>query len=63
MKMSAVIVLIIAAIAVAVELALAWVPMQLLMAHITRNVQQFIERQRERRRAPRDGHDRRKVAP
>jgi hypothetical protein len=47
--------------AVAFALALAYLPMKLLMLHIARSVTAFIERQRERRRVDRETPDRRKV--
>ncbi|HEX7420131.1 MAG TPA: hypothetical protein VF505_09610 [Thermoanaerobaculia bacterium] len=57
---SAVITLIVIAAAVALGIALAYVPMRLLMAHIARNVVAFIQRQRDRRNSDRDTPDRRK---
>lgn len=47
--------------AVALGIALAYVPLRLLLAQMARNVQQFIERQRERRAAARDSPERRKA--
>jgi hypothetical protein len=61
--MSAIVVLIIAALAVILAVALAYVPLRLLVGHIARNVREFIQRQRERRTVDRDTPDRRKVAP
>ncbi len=46
---------------IALALALAYVPMKLLVVQIARNVVQMIERQRERRQAPRPTPDRRKA--
>ena len=43
-------------------LALAYVPMRLLLAQMARNVRSFIQRQRERRAVARDTPDRRKAA-
>ena len=59
---SVVITLVVIAAAVALGIALAYVPMKLLMAHIARNVVAFIQRQRDRRSGPRDTPDRRKEA-
>jgi hypothetical protein len=47
--------------AVALALALAYLPMKLLLGHIAKTVSAFIERQRERRRVERETPDRRKV--
>jgi hypothetical protein len=47
------------AVAVALGIALAYVPMRLLVSQMARNVQQFIQRQRDRRRVERDTPDRR----
>ncbi|HEX6642703.1 MAG TPA: hypothetical protein VF215_16410 [Thermoanaerobaculia bacterium] len=47
------------AVALAVALALAYVPMRLLMSRMARNVSNFIQRQRDRRREARDTPDRR----
>jgi hypothetical protein len=60
-KMSAIVVLIIAALAVILAVGLAYVPLRLLVGHIARNVREFIQRQRERRTVDRDTPDRRKV--
>ncbi len=60
---SAVITLIVIAAAVVLGIALAYVPMRLLMSHIARNVVAFIQRQRDRRMTDRDTPDRRKEAP
>ena len=46
-------------VALAIALALAYVPMRLLIGQITRNIRQYIERQRERRRIVRATPDRR----
>jgi peptidoglycan/LPS O-acetylase OafA/YrhL len=51
--------LIVAAVCIILALALAWVPMRLIVGHITRNIKQYIERKRERRAAARDTPDRR----
>lgn len=47
---------------VALSLALAYVPMRLLVGQIARNVREFIQRQRDRRTISRDTPDRRKEA-
>lgn len=47
------------AVALAIGLALAYVPMRLLLGQMARNVTQLIQRQRERRRVARDTPDRR----
>jgi hypothetical protein len=60
---SVVITLVVIAAAVALGIALAYVPMRLLMGHIARNVVAFIQRQRERRASSRDTPDRRKEVP
>lgn len=60
---SVVITLIVIAAAVALGIALAYLPMRLLVSHIAANVKQFIQRQRDRRSASRDTPDRRKEAP
>ena len=59
--MSSIATLLIVAAAIALGVALAYVPMRLLVAHMARTVKQFIERQRDRRRQSRDTPDRRKV--
>jgi len=60
MSLVALIILFVAlAIALALSIALAYVPMRLLLAQISRNVRQFIERQRDRRRLERETPDRR----
>jgi hypothetical protein len=61
--MSAIVVLIIAALAVVLALGLAYVPLRLLVGHIAKNVREFIQRQRERRTVDRATPDRRKIAP
>ena len=47
------------ALALAIGLALAYVPMRLLLGQMARNVTQFIQRQRDRRRQARSTPDRR----
>jgi hypothetical protein len=42
-------------------IVLAYVPMRLLISQMAKNVQQFIQRQRDRRALARDTPDRRKV--
>lgn len=46
-------------VALALGLALAYVPMRLLLAQMARNVTSFIQRQRDRRREERGTPDRR----
>ena len=57
---SIVITLVVIAAAVALGVALAYLPMRLLVSHIAANVKQFIQRQRDRRRIDRETPDRRK---
>ena len=59
--MSTIVILIVVALAVLLAIGLAYVPLRLLLAHIARNVREFIERQRERRSVDRATGDRRKV--
>jgi len=59
--MSWIITLLIIAAAIALGLALAYLPMRLLISQMAKNVKQFMQRQRERRRQDRDTPDRRKV--
>jgi hypothetical protein len=59
--MSTVVTLIVVAVAIVIALGLAYVPMRLLVGTIAKNVRQFIERQRERRRVARGTPDRRKA--
>ena len=47
--------------AIVFALALAYVPMQLLISQMAKGVQQFIQRQRDRRSLARDTPDRRKA--
>jgi hypothetical protein len=61
--MSAIVVLVIAALAVVLALGLAYLPLRLLVGHIAKNVRAFIQRQRERRTVDRATPDRRKIAP
>jgi hypothetical protein len=60
--MSSIATLLIVAAAILLGVALAYVPMRLLVSHMARTVRQFIERQRDRRHAARKSPDRRKVA-
>lgn len=46
-------------VALAIGLALAYVPMRLLLGQMARNITTFIQRQRDRRRVERDTPDRR----
>lgn len=61
--MSAIVVLVIAALAVMVAIAVAYVPLRLLVDHIARNIREFIQRERERRSVGRETVERRKVVP
>jgi len=63
MNMSAIVVLVIAALAVILALGLAYLPLRLLVGHMAKHVRAFIQRQRERRTVDRTTPDRRKVAP
>ena len=58
--MSLIITLIVIAAAVLLGIALAYLPMRLLLGQIARNVSAFIQRQRDRRRTARGTPDRRK---
>lgn len=58
---SVVVTLVVIAAAVALGIALAYVPMRLLLSQMAKNVAQFIQRQRDRRRIARDTPDRRKA--
>jgi hypothetical protein len=50
--------------AVVLGVALAYVPMRILLSTMARNIREFIQRQRDRRRIARDTPDRRKeVSP
>lgn len=50
--------------AVVLGVALAYVPMRILLGTMARNIREFIQRQRDRRRIARDTPDRRKeVSP
>jgi hypothetical protein len=60
--MSSLVTIVVVAAAVALAVGLAYVPMRLLVTTMARNVRQFIQRQRDRRRIARDTPDRRKVA-
>jgi flagellar biogenesis protein FliO len=61
MSMPTIIFLVALTLAIAFALALAYVPMRLLISQMAKNVQQFIQRQRDRRALARDTPDRRKV--
>ena len=58
---SVVVTLVVIAAAVVLGIALAYLPMRLLLATMAKNVAQFIQRTRDRRRMSRDTPDRRKV--
>ena len=59
-SMSSLATLLVVAAAIALGVALAYVPMRLLLSHMAKAVTQFIERQRDRRRLRRETPDRRK---
>jgi hypothetical protein len=61
MEMSSIVTLLVVAGIILLALALAYVPMRLLLAQMAKNVREFIQRQRDRRNAPRETPDRRKV--
>ncbi len=61
--MTAIVVLLIAALAVIVGVGLAYVPLRLLVSHIARNVRELIQRQRERRATDRGSPERRRAVP
>lgn len=58
--MSSVVTILVIAGAILLGIALAYVPMRLLVSQIAKNVVQFIQRQRDRRRIARGTPDRRK---
>ena len=58
---SVVITLVVIAAAVVLGIALAYLPMRLLLATMAKNVKQFIQRTRDRRTSERETPDRRKV--
>lgn len=60
--MSLIITLAVVALVLLLALALAYVPMRLLLAQMARNVRSFIQRERERRAVARKTPDRRKAA-
>lgn len=47
--------------ALAIALALAWIPMRLLLGRMAANISNFIQRQRDRRRVERGTPDRRQT--
>lgn len=49
------------ALALVIGLALAWLPMRILLGQMARNVTAFIQRQRDRRSAERGTPDRRQL--
>ena len=59
--MALIVTLVVVAAVLLLTLALAWLPMRLLVSQMARNVQQFIQRQRERRTVQRETPDRRKA--
>ena len=56
-----ILVLVVVAAGIVLAIALAYVPMRLLIAQMAKNVQQFIQRQRDRRAMDRHTPDRRKI--
>ena len=59
--MALLITLLVLALVIFLALALAYLPMRLLLAQMARNVRSFIQRQRERRAVERGTPDRRKA--
>jgi Mn2+/Fe2+ NRAMP family transporter len=59
--MSSLIVLLVVVVCVALAVALAYLPMRLLVGQMARNMVHFIQRQRDRRRVERETPDRRKT--
>jgi hypothetical protein len=59
--MSTILFFVVIALAIVFAIALAYVPMRLLIEQMAKNVRQFIQRQRDRRALARDTPDRRKV--
>lgn len=59
--MTSVVVILVAAVALVLGLALAYLPMKLLVGTMARNIRQFIQRQRDRRTQARETPDRRKA--
>jgi hypothetical protein len=57
--MSLLVTAVVIVLALALALALAYVPMRLLLGQMARNVSNFIQRQRDRRRVDRSTPDRR----
>jgi uncharacterized membrane-anchored protein YhcB (DUF1043 family) len=60
--MSSLVTLLIVVVALVVGLAMAYLPMRVLLATMARNVKQFIQRERDRRRSSRETPERRKTA-
>ena len=61
--MSAILTLVVILVAVLLGIALAYVPMRLLLATMAKNIKQFIQRQRDRREVSRETPDRRTLEP
>jgi hypothetical protein len=59
--MSSILTLLVIAAVIALALVLAYVPMNVLVLQMAKNVKHYIQRQRERRNVPRTGPDRRKL--
>lgn len=51
------------AVAMVLALALAYLPMRLLLGHMAKNIKSFMQRQRDRRNSLREAPDRRKAEP
>ncbi|MEO6487515.1 MAG: hypothetical protein ABIO78_06190 [Thermoanaerobaculia bacterium] len=61
--MSAILTLVVILVAVLLGIALAYVPMRLLLATMAKNIKQFIQRQRDRREVSRETPERRTLEP
>lgn len=61
--MSAILTLVVILVAVLLGIALAYVPMRLLLATMAKNIKQFIQRQRDRREVTRETPERRTLEP
>ena len=60
--MSFIVTILVAGAALVIALALAYLPMKLLVGTMARNVRQFMQRQRDRRASARETPDRRKAS-
>ena len=61
--MSAILTLVVILVAVLLGIALAYVPMRLLLATMAKNIKQFIQRPRDRREVSRETPERRTLEP